>query len=237
MAEHPTPTPARKPTQEEVESNRQWAFMADADLKGALRQVRVDLWEVAKRLHEWDERQGWAWTGNYDTLGEWLADPDVTMTRGTYYRLRDSYRCLVIEEHIDEAAVRELETSKVGVVIKAIRAHDVDVNEAISDVEVLPVRDLREKYYPRPEASTVGQDADNGSEPPVLDADALSEDGPSGIAEEPSEASESSIGDDGQADDEAVLIPRWLASAIVEKFGANRRMSQEWIDVLKGALA
>jgi hypothetical protein len=165
--DHPTPRPARTPTPEEVKENREWSFQADTDLKQALRRARMDLWDVAKRLHEWDLRTGWKWTGNYESLGEWLADPEVTMTRGTYYRLRDGYRMLVLDKHVDEDKVRELDTSRVAVVLKALRENTVSVEEAISDVEVLGWRDLREKYYPPSDDDSAASSA--GQETPVFD--------------------------------------------------------------------
>ena len=160
MSEHPTPVPARTPTQEEIIDNRDWALQTHSVIVQAIRQTRADLWQVAKQLHEWDERRGWKWTGNYETVGEWLADPEVAMTKATYYRLLGGYRTLVLDKHVPEAKVFELESSKVDVVMRAIKANEVDVNVAISDVEVLSKSDLIEKYNP-PKPT----EDDNGASP------------------------------------------------------------------------
>jgi hypothetical protein len=173
MADHPVPTPARAPSEQEIEANREWALEAHSRLVGGIRQTRASLWAVAKELHEWDLRQGWKWTGNYETLGEWLADPEVAMTKGTYYRLRDGYRVLVVDKHVPENTVFELETSKVGVVLRSIREGDVDVSTAISDVETLSKSDLIEKYNPpKPDESTGGPSV-NGSNDGVFDGTEL----------------------------------------------------------------
>jgi hypothetical protein len=140
--------PARAPTETEIEVDREWALGAHSQLVHGIRSIRVSLWEVAKLLHDWDLRRGWLKTGNYESLGEWLGDPTVGMSKTTYYRLLNGYRVLVIDKHVPEAVAFELETSKVDVVLKAIKDNLIEVGDAVSDVQVLSKSDLIQKYYP-----------------------------------------------------------------------------------------
>jgi hypothetical protein len=254
MGDLPAPTPARPATAEEIEQARDWSLQADADIKEAILRGRRALWEVAKQLHEWDLRQGWRWTGNYESLGEWLGDPQVAMTRTTYYRLRDGYRTLVIDRRVDETVVRELDTSKVGVVLRAVRDRDVRVEDAIADVESLSKSDLIEKYNPRAEEPLQNGTPTGGtlSQIATFDDDVMGEheldveDDP----DEPVEADAQDLHDGHDHDDheeedeedeedeiECVLVARWLVEALVEKYDGTRRMKQEWLSELKAALA
>jgi hypothetical protein len=178
MSDYPTAVPARAATDEEIEGDRAWAIQADSDLKDAIVSVRRNLWDVAKALHEWDLRRGWLKTGNYETLGEWLADPQVAMTKATYHGLLSGYRTLVLERNVPEQTVRELDTSKVGVVLRAIRDHEVKVEDAISDVESLSKSDLIEKYRPAPSGDAPEShrwDNGAGDGTGVFDEDVLAE--------------------------------------------------------------
>ena len=149
MPNNLVPTFVRPPAKEKVAETQKWAAETHTRIVQGLRSSRVQLWDVARELHEWDARRGWLWMGDghdYRNLSDWLADPDVSMTRGTYYRLRDAWRGLVIERGIDANRVRQLDTSKVDRVMKYIRGSRVQVDDALSDVESSGWRELRERY-------------------------------------------------------------------------------------------
>jgi hypothetical protein len=86
------------------------------------------------------------------------------MTMGTYRRYVRTWRKLVVEKQVDPARLRQLEQSKVAIVVDKIAKNEVLVDDAFADVESLGAGDLREKYYnrreaePEPEPSNVGQD-------------------------------------------------------------------------------
>jgi hypothetical protein len=158
------------------------------------------------------------------------------MTSGTYYRLRDGYRTLVVDRRIPESMVVDLDTSKVAIVERAVRLREVKVEEAISDVQVLSKSDLRHKYHPpaepdHPVPSTGGDSAQPNDEG-IFDDDVLSEHEPT-VDSEP-DLDEADY-DEGETE-ELVMVPRWLVEAVVEKYDGSRRMSQAWLDAFKTAL-
>jgi hypothetical protein len=142
------------------------AFAIEGRIKKAMADGRKALWELAEALYEFDEEHGWMALG-HETLSDWLADPEVTMTMGTYRRYVRTWRKLVIEKQIEPDRIRRLEQSKVAIVVDKIASNEVLVDDALADVDSLGARDLREKYYsrrepepepePEPEASNVGQ--------------------------------------------------------------------------------
>lgn len=137
------------PTQDEA-SAAQVAFGVEVRIKQAMHDGRDALWRLAEALYEFDEMRGWEALG-HDNKEQWLADADVTLAKGTYHRLVRTWRKLVVERQIDAGRLRLLDQSKVAIVTDAIVKNDTTVDEALSDVEALAARDLREKYYgPRP---------------------------------------------------------------------------------------
>jgi len=134
---------------------------------GALGQVRTHSWDLAKLLYEWSQRHGWRWA-TYESEGEWLGDPAIALGRTTYYSLIEGWRTLVVERQVPEAKVQTLETSKVGIVLKAIRSGEVGTAQALSDAETLSKSDLIIKYRPE-KSDRSDNDADvpaQATEPP-----------------------------------------------------------------------
>lgn len=141
------------------------AFAIEGRIKDAQRRGRQALWDLAEALYEFDQEHGWMALG-HETLSDWLADPEVTMTMGTYRRYVRTWRKLVVEKQIEPTRLRQLEQSKVAIVVDKVAANEVLVDDALADVEALGAKDLREKYYNRrdaePEPSNVGQEDDLG---------------------------------------------------------------------------
>jgi hypothetical protein len=153
---------ARSLTPEEAEARAQRCFEIDERIKAGLRAGREALWETARALHEFDEENGWTALG-YEKIGEWLADPEVGMTRGTYIRLVGTFRELVVKRKLPFATVADLETSKVQIVLPKLKAGSVRLDEALDDVKALGQRDLREKYLRRPDPA----DLEPPDDPPL----------------------------------------------------------------------
>lgn len=127
------------------------AYAIETQIKAAMADGREALWRLAEALNAFDEMRGWLKLG-HDNLSSWLADADVTLTRGTYYRLVRTWRKLVVERKIAPDRVRLLDQSKVAIVVDRITEGKVKVDDAFADVESLGASDLREKYYgPKPE--------------------------------------------------------------------------------------
>jgi hypothetical protein len=149
---------------DEAEARAQRCFEIDAQIKTGLRAGREAMWEVARGLHEFDEENGWTALG-IESLGEWLADPEVGMTRATYFRMVKCHRFLIEQKKLPPARVAELELSKVEIVLPKLRAGSVKMDDALADVQHLGARDLREKYMRRPDPADLDPPPDpNGVE-------------------------------------------------------------------------
>jgi hypothetical protein len=164
---------------DEAEARSQRCFEIDAQIKSGLRAGREAMWDVARGLHEFDEENGWTALG-IDSLGEWLADPEVGMTRATYFRMVKCHRFLIEQKKLAPARVAELELSKVEIVLPKLKAGSVKMDDALADVQHLGARDLREKYMRRPDPADLDPPPDpNGVEasrppadPPIETPDA-----------------------------------------------------------------
>ncbi len=122
-------------------------------------------WRLGEALHAFHEVRGWMRLG-HETLEEWLAQTEIGLRKSMYFDYVNAWQRLIVERKQDPGRLRALEVTKVAAVLPSITAGDVPVAEALSDVEVLPRRDLREKYAPtkretsgRPEADKAGDDA------------------------------------------------------------------------------
>jgi len=128
----------------------------------ALGRGKEAAWELAEALYEFDEVSGWHRLG-HETLEEWLAQPEVGMKKSSYYDLVSSWRKMVVHQEIEPAKLKLLEPSKVAIVATRVAKAQVPVDEAISDVETLGYRDLREKYK-KPKAEPKAKDPATKSE-------------------------------------------------------------------------
>ena len=151
------------------------AYAVETQVKAAMAEGREALWRLAEALYAFDEMRGWLKLG-HDNLSSWLADSDVTLTRGTYYRLVKTWRKLVVERHIDAGRVRLLDQSKVAIVVDQIADGKATVDDALADVEALGAQDLREKYYgPKPEKPAKTDNGTSGHKPEGLTPEEVAE--------------------------------------------------------------
>jgi hypothetical protein len=132
-------------TAEEYQERVDRCFAIGERIKQGVRNQRQSLWDLAQALHEFDQENGWTALG-HDKLVDWLADPEVSMTQSTFYRLVGVYRDLVIQRAVPLSTLRGLDSSKVAIVLPQIRKGKVSTQEALSDVEALGASDLRTKY-------------------------------------------------------------------------------------------
>ena len=147
MTDHPKPTPAREQTSEEIAAEQLRARALDRTIKDGLRDrdIRTATWSTAKALVEFDEERAWKKLG-FDTLDEWLADPEVGLQRTEYYRAIRAYRVFVVERRTNVSALTHVDRSKVDIVVGAVQKGEVTVQEALKDAETHSWRALREKY-------------------------------------------------------------------------------------------
>jgi hypothetical protein len=156
MSDFPTPIPARDLTSEEAQELAERAYELQEAIVEGLKVGREAAWAVAEQLYAFDEMSGWLALG-YDTLSEWLAQPEVQTTTRTYYRLVQAYRETVVRRRIPLQTMATIDHSKVDVVIGRVNSGDVRIEDALEDAKVLGWRDLRTKYLKRrPEPASAG---------------------------------------------------------------------------------
>jgi hypothetical protein len=143
---------ARELSKEEREAWVQSAYAHECQIKDGLTGARSSLWGAAEALYHFSEETGWAALG-YETLGEWLASPEVTLSRRTYFQMVQAWRELVVLRSVDSANVRTLDLTKVSIALPAITKGTASTEEVLADVEALSAPDLREKYVRRGRSS------------------------------------------------------------------------------------
>lgn len=183
---------ARELSPQEQQQRAEACFKLDQWVRAGLRKGREALWETAEALYHFYEERAWSALG-YESLSEWLADPEVGITSSTYYRMVRSWRELIVYRKVPMATVQALDQSKVDLVLPAIEQGRVKVDEALGDVVALGKRDLREKYVFAPGAPVHpdNEEPEEPSEPTGAPVD----------LSEPTRASD--IGLDGQVAEEA----------------------------------
>jgi hypothetical protein len=153
--------PAKELTSEEIAERREECFLLEQTIKDCIQQGRAAMWELMKGLHDFNEAKGWEVLG-YENQGDWLAQPEVGMSRRHFFRLVRTYRDTVIERSIPMERMAELEPSKVEIVLPAIEAAVVTVDEGLEDARSLSVSDLR-THYIGPEAVKAAPKTDDAS--------------------------------------------------------------------------
>jgi hypothetical protein len=150
---------ARSLSPDEAEARAERCFEIDQRIKAGIRAGRAAMWEVAAGLVEFDDENGWTALG-HENLGEWLADPEVGMSRSTFFRTVQSYRELT-RRGIGQADLPELEPTKVQIVLPRVKAGSVKLADALADVRALGQKDLREKYLRRPDPADLNPPDDD----------------------------------------------------------------------------
>lgn len=154
-------TPARELSVQEHQERAGLCSGLDQGIKASLRAGREAVWEASRLMHLFDEQQGWTALG-YESLSGWLADPDVDMSRTTFYRMVGRYREMALVRSLPEAELKTLEPSKVDIVLPTIKQRDKSLDDVLVDVRTRSASDLRERYSSvEPKA-----EPDPNSEPP-----------------------------------------------------------------------
>lgn len=143
-------TPARELTDQERKARAALCFELDQSIKASLRAGREAVWDAAKQMHLFDEEEGWTALG-YDRVNEWLADPEVGMSRSSFYRMVKLYREMVVIRQLPEEELKTLEPSKLEIALPAIKENSKPLAEVLDDVKELGSRDLRELYFRKPD--------------------------------------------------------------------------------------
>jgi len=121
------------------------ALEVEARIKEALAEGKSALWKASEAMWEFEQIQGWASLG-YTSLNKWLEDPEIDMTRGTYYRLVRTWQKLAIEKGIERPQLEQVSMSKAALVADEVASGKVRPATALKDVQQLTAEQLREKY-------------------------------------------------------------------------------------------
>jgi hypothetical protein len=132
-------------SEEERAQARELAHQLEVVIKDAIDRGREAYWDLAAALYEFNERAGWALLA-YETQGDWLAQPEIGMSSRTYFRMVRLYRETVILRELPAERVKELDPSKVEIVLPAVASGEKTIDEALGDAESVGQRDLREMY-------------------------------------------------------------------------------------------
>jgi hypothetical protein len=175
------PSTARDLTDEEQEARAEFCTDLEDKIKGNLNGVRTNLWDLAHHLYEFDQEEGWSALG-YETQQEWLAQPEIGMTRSAYFALVRRHRELVVVRQLPPATLAELDPSKVDIVMAAIEHNRGKLEDILDDVKTLGARDLRDNYVknrkhaprntPGPQGGAVAADGTGAEDPDIVEGTA-----------------------------------------------------------------
>lgn len=136
---------AKELTKAEQQKAIDRAFDLEREIKASVGQLHRGRWELARQLYEFRELQGWSLLG-YETLHEWLAQPELGLKRAEFDTRTRMWRDLVVVKEVPPKALADVEPSRALEVLPAVMKGDVDVKQAIADARSLSVSDVREKY-------------------------------------------------------------------------------------------
>lgn len=139
----------------------QRAFALETTIRGVWADTHEGMWRVAEALYEFHELEGWRFLGA-DTLNEWLAQPELAMSRRQFFLLSKMWRDLAVVRKVPTSALKQLPPSKVAEVLPAIN-RGADLKKALADVKSMGARDLRREY--RGEREQEPPKDDNGATP------------------------------------------------------------------------
>lgn len=139
------PAPARMETVRGEVVDVEPIRATEQQVKDALREGKTALWKLAEALWHFDQQKGWAALGK-EHLTEWLKDPEIDMTRGTYYRLVGTWQKLAIDRGLERKQLEAVDMSKAALVADEIATGHRRPATVLKDVQELPASKLREKY-------------------------------------------------------------------------------------------
>lgn len=142
------------------------AHQAEQAIKATIQQMRSTWVQLAEQLHHFSELQMWRALG-YRSFEQWLAGPEIDLSRRTVFYLIESWRELVIKQGVKPEDLQRVEVSKAREILPAVRRGHVDVDTALADAETLSRDDLRERYghVGRPGGRGVDEPLDAEREP------------------------------------------------------------------------
>jgi hypothetical protein len=138
---------AREVSDEEARELVHVAFELEREIKACVNQIHVDTWALAKALYEFREHGTHKLLG-YETLEEFLGQPEIGISRSWFMALANMWRDLVVVRQVSPGRLEGIEPTKVRETMRAIRAGDVHPEKALDDAAALSRSDVIEKYQP-----------------------------------------------------------------------------------------
>ena len=132
MTDKPPTAEASLSTTVEGEEFAKPAFGLESQIKAAFARAAESWWELARLLYEFQEAKAWKGLG-YDTLAEFLAQPELGMSTRQFFQMTKLHRDLVVVRQIEPEVLSEVEPSKAREVAPAIMRGDVAVEDALDD--------------------------------------------------------------------------------------------------------
>ena len=121
------------------------AYHHHSQLLTGLATTRRGLADIAEACYQ--IQQGKLWTAlGYDRLADYLSDPDITLTRREFFRAAAIHEAYVLNAGIEPEVLELAPASKFEAAIPGAIDPSVTADELVSDVQVLGIRDLRQKY-------------------------------------------------------------------------------------------
>lgn len=180
---------AAEQSPEERQERVDLCFAINERIKESIGEGRRALWDLGEALYEFDQQHGWSALG-YENQTDWLAQPEIGLTRTYYFRLIRRHKEMVLHRKVELERLTALEPSKLDIVLPYIEEGKVRTKTALNDVEALSASDLRHKYIkpsqprqmePPPEPPEGGAEEDDFDEeqPETIDgtATAIEENG------------------------------------------------------------
>lgn len=121
------------------------AFVAHQRLLDGLGAVRAGLVQMARGCHDLSVGEGWLALG-FENVSEYLASPEITLSRSQFYRLADIWQQYVVDGGLRPEVLAAADESKLEVPLPALRQGVVSAERAAADATSLTRRDLRERY-------------------------------------------------------------------------------------------
>jgi hypothetical protein len=136
---------ARDPTPEEWAAEVQEAQEAHMQLVAAVLVGRAAMWAEAEACWRLNECRGWLKLG-YDTKNEYLAQPEIYMSQWTFNQNVRAWGGTVELREIPLEDLREIDVTKVDIVLPEVTRSKVSIEDALADAKELGAHDLRKKY-------------------------------------------------------------------------------------------
>lgn len=127
------------------------AFELQASVVEQVANQRSSWVPLAGRLATFHAGKGWKSLG-IESFNEWLAQPEISLSRGEVYSMMAAWRELVEARDVLPETLAGLDISKVAVVLPSVKRGEVDVDVALADCAALSRSDLRAEYIRSSEA-------------------------------------------------------------------------------------